>query len=56
MTLSSTALVTLIQAKSILQLDQVASLTVSAEYVGTGDGTETVFTLDHTPLTGSLKV
>ncbi|MCK9597499.1 MAG: hypothetical protein M0R06_00585 [Sphaerochaeta sp.] len=56
MTLSSYALVTLNQAKAMLQLDQLAALHIDAEYVGTGDGTETVFTLDHTPLTGSLKV
>ena len=56
MTLSAYALVTRNQAKAALQLDQLAALHIDAEYVGTGDGTETVFTLDHTPLTGSLKV
>jgi hypothetical protein len=40
----------------MLQLDQLAALHIDAEYVGTGNGTETVFTLDHTPITGSLKV
>ncbi len=56
MTLSATALVTLIQTKSHLRKDASISEVVSAEYVGEGDGAETHFTLDHTPVTGSLKL
>ena len=56
MPISSTALVTLNQAKNYLRIDQAASLVVSAEAVGTGDGTNVTFTLDHTPLEGTYKI
>jgi hypothetical protein len=56
MSLSSTALVTLIQAKNFLKIDHAASLHIAAEYVGTGDDVETEFTLDNTPLAGTLKL
>ena len=56
MTLSAYALVTRNQAKAMLQLDQLATLKIDAEYVGTGNGTNVTFTLDNTPLAGSLKV
>jgi len=56
MTLSAYAIVTRKQAQSMLQLDQDATLKIDAEYVGTGNGTNVTFTLDHTPLAGSLKV
>lgn len=57
MSLSNTALVTLIQAKNFLRVDAAASLHVDAEYVGAGDAGGTVeFNLDHTPVEGSLKL
>ncbi len=56
MTLSTAALVTLVQAKAHLRIDAVASLRVAAEYVGTGNGVNSTFTLDHTPLVGSYEV
>jgi hypothetical protein len=56
MTLSTTALVNLNQAKSFLKVDTAASLHIAAEYVGTGTGTEDDFTLDHTPVEGTLKL
>jgi hypothetical protein len=56
MTLSTTALVTLNQAKSYLKVDAAASLHIAAEYVGTGTGTEDDFALDHTPVEGTLKL
>ncbi len=56
MTLSSTALVTLLQAKDFCHIDAAASLHIDAEYVGTGNGTNPTFTLDHTPLSGTLKL
>jgi len=56
MTLSAYALVTRNQAKAMLQLDQLATLKIDAEYVGTGNGAAVTFTLDNTPLAGSLKV
>ncbi len=56
MTLSATALVTLPQAKNFIRKDAASSLHIDAEYVGTGNGTNITFTLDHTPVTGSLKV
>jgi len=56
MSLSANALVTLAQAKAHLRVAQAITLTVSAEYVGMGDGTTVAFTLDHTPLEGSIKV
>lgn len=56
MTLSATALVTLVQAKQHLRKDAANSLHVDAEYVGVGDDSETEFTLDNTPVTGSLKL
>jgi hypothetical protein len=56
MSLSDTALVTLVQAKNHLRKDEVASLQVFAEYVGMGDGSNKEFTLDNTPVDGSLKL
>ncbi len=56
MSLSATALVTLPQAKNHLRVDAAASLHIDAEYIGVGDGSDTTFDLDHTPVTGSLKL
>lgn len=56
MTLSNNALVTLAQAKAYLKIDPDAALHILAEYVGTGNGTNVTFTLDHAPLEGTLKV
>jgi len=54
MSLSDTALVTLVQAKNYLRVDAAASLHVDAEFVGVGTGAEDEFNLDHTPVEGSL--
>lgn len=56
MALSDTALVTLAQAKAHLKIDAAASLRVDAEYVGEGDGSDTTFSLDYTPIGGSLQL
>ena len=56
MSLSNNALVTLVQAKTYLNIDPDAALEILAEYVGTGNGTDVAFTLDHAPLEGTLKV
>ena len=56
MALSDIALITLIQAKNYLKVDAVASLQIFAEYVGTGNPPNKIFTLDNTPTTGSLKL
>lgn len=56
MTLSAYALVTRNQAKAMLQLDQLATLHIDAEFVVTGTGSALTGTLDHTPLAGSYKV
>ncbi len=56
MTLSATALVTLIQAKNYLRVDAVSSLHIDAEFLGVGDGSDVTFDLDNTPLEGSLKL
>jgi hypothetical protein len=56
MTLSSTALVTLNQAKSFLKLDEAFTLQQQAEYVGEGDDVTTEFTLDNTPISGTLAL
>jgi hypothetical protein len=56
MALNDLALVTLIQAKEHLRIDAVASLKVNAEFVGVGDGSDTTFDLDNTPIEGSLKL
>jgi len=56
MTLSATALVTLVQAKNFLRKDAASSLQIFAEYVGLGDGADTTWSLDHTPVEGSLKL
>jgi len=56
MSLSDTALATVVQAKEYMRKDAAASLHVYAEYVGVGDGSETEFDLDNTPVTGSLKL
>jgi len=56
MTLSATALITLAQAKAHLRLDAAEDLTVWAEYVGEGDGSDLTFDLDNTPVSGSLRL
>ena len=56
MAISSEALITLAQAKNYLRLDAAASVIVPAEYVGEGDGSETEFDLDNTPIDGTLKL
>lgn len=56
MTLSSFALVTLVQAKIYLHKDAAASLQVFAEHVGTGDDNDKTFSLDNTPIVGSVKL
>ena len=56
MTSSDTALVDLTQAKNFLHMDAASSLRVDAEYVGAGDGTTKIFTLDYTPIGGSLRL
>lgn len=56
MSLSSTALVDLIQAKNYLRVNAAASLHISAEFVGVGVDTTVEFTLDHIPIEGSLKL
>lgn len=49
-------LVTLPQAKNHLRMDAAAALHVDAEYVGIGDGSDKTFSLDNTPIAGSLKL
>ena len=56
MALSDTALVSLTEAKTFLRLDVATMLRVDAEYVGAGDGTTKIFTLDYTPIGGSLRL
>lgn len=56
MTLSATALITLPQAKNFIRKDAASSLQIYAEYVGTGNGSNKTFTLDNTPVSGSLKL
>ena len=56
MSLSDTALVTLVQAKNFIRMDAAASLHIDAEYVGMGDGEDKTFSLDNTPIEGSLKL
>lgn len=56
MTLSATALVDLIQAKNYLRVNAAASLHIAAEYVGMGNGEAVEFTLDNTPVEGSLQL
>jgi hypothetical protein len=56
MALNTTALVTLPEAKNYMRKDAAAALHVDAEYVGAGDGAETHFSLDHAPVSGSLKL
>jgi len=56
MALSATALVTLIQARQHLRKDAASALQIFAEGVGIGDGANKTFTLDNTPLAGSLKL
>ena len=54
MSLSDTALVTLIQAKAYLRVNHASSLHVDAEFLGVGDGADTTFDLDNIPIEGSL--
>jgi uncharacterized phiE125 gp8 family phage protein len=56
MSLNTTALVTLNQARNYIQSNPASTQIVSAEYVGMGDGGTKVFTLDHTPISGSLQL
>lgn len=56
MSLNATALVTLVQAKAHLRVDAVASLRVPAEYVGKGTGSATAYSLDNTPIVGSVQL
>lgn len=56
MSLSDTALVTLVQAKNFMRKDAASSLNVVAEYVGLGDDETVEYTLDNTPISGSLKL
>ena len=56
MSLNTTALVTLNQARNYIQSNPASTQIVSAEYVGMGDGGTKVFTLDHTPVSGSLQL
>jgi len=56
MSLSATALVTLIEAKEYLRMDAAEDLQIFAEYVGEGDGLDTTFSLDNTPIDGSLRL
>lgn len=56
MSLNTTALVTLNQARNYIQSNPASTLIVSAEYVGMGDGGTKVFTLAHTPISGSLQL
>ena len=56
MTLSTTALVSLVQAKNYLRVDKATNLHVVAEFVGVGTGSEDEFPLDNTPIEGSLKL
>jgi hypothetical protein len=56
MALSATALVDLPTAKNFLRKDAASSLQILAEYVGMGDGADITFSLDHTPVDGSLKL
>ena len=56
MSLSATALVTLTEAKSFLRLDAASDLRIDAEFVALGDGTTKIFTLDYTPIEGSLRL
>lgn len=56
MTLSATALITLVQAKAHLHIDAETSGRVDAEYVGEGDASDLTFSLDDTPIDGSLQL
>lgn len=56
MALSNLALVTLVQAKTHLRIDAASSLHVDAEFLGVGDGLDTTFDLNNTPIEGSLKL
>jgi len=56
MSLSATALVTLKQAKAYLKVNAATDLHVAAEYIGMGDGSDTTFSLDNTPVSGSLQL
>jgi hypothetical protein len=56
MTLSATALVDATQAKQFIRKDAASSLQVFAEFVGVGDNSDVTFSLDHTPISGSLKL
>ena len=56
MALNNIALVSLTQAKNFLRISPNFLLHVDAEYVGTGNGETKVFTLDNTPVEGSLRL
>ena len=56
MSLAATALITLVQAKEYLKVNAASDLQIFAEGVGTGDGNDKTFSLDNTPIGGSLKL
>jgi len=56
MTLAATALVSLVQAKNFIKMDAAFSLHIDAEYIGMGDGADKTWSLDNTPVSGSLKL
>ena len=56
MSLSPTALITLLQAKQFIRLEAASSLHIDMENVGTGNGSNKAFALDYAPIEGSLKL
>lgn len=56
MSLSNTALVTLVQAKAYIRVNAATNLRIDAEYVGEGDGSDKTFSLANTPVIGSLQL
>ena len=56
MSLNNMALVDLVTAKEYLKVNAAADLQIFAEGVGTGDGSNVTFSLDNTPIGGSLKL
>jgi hypothetical protein len=56
MSLSAEALVTVNQVKNYMRVAPAADQRVPAEYVGIGDGNDKTFSLDNTPVSGSLQL
>jgi len=56
MTLSVESLVTVNQAKNYMRVAPATDYRVPAEYVGIGDGADKTFSLDNTPISGSLQL